>query len=262
MNRQIIYKAFSFAAAITLGVTVASAQDFEIDPMFSYNDKLEHMGPEFLKPEYQKSIVIHREARFCDEVISGLELGTTMGMNLVSPLSPSSTSTAFGSDFRVPLVGGSYRPFRNGFRIAGDIAVGKTSTRLSGNDQFIMTGDKLSIVPYENTVAKKKSIVRNAYLSSSVLAGLSIGHFVEIYGGIEGDFNFSGTAVTKFKGKDLNGNKKVKMNDVRMNNWTYAYKAGFFIDDIGFYFKYSPCNAVQTGMGPQWERCSFGIVLR
>lgn len=260
MKRHFINRTIAFAAAMTLAAVAASAQNNDdIDPMFSYNDRLENLGPEFLKPEMKKSIVVHRDSKFCDEGISGFEIGTTMGMNVVPPMG---VATAFGSDFRIPLVSGSYRPFRNGFRIAGDVAVGKSATRLYGGDQFLMVGDKLSVVPFQTGVTKKKSIVRNGVLSSSLLAGLSIGHYVELYGGVEGDFNFSGTAINKYKGKDANGNKKVKMNDVKTNTFTFAYKAGFFIDDIGFYFKYSPCKALENGMGPQWERCAFGIVIR
>jgi hypothetical protein len=73
------------------------------------------------------------------------------------------------------------------------------------------------------------------------------------------NLNYHSSILTKY---ELNGVEvKNKAKDVHVNPVTVDFLAVLKTPCLSYYFKYSPCNALDTSFGPKFQTLSFGIYL-
>jgi hypothetical protein len=73
------------------------------------------------------------------------------------------------------------------------------------------------------------------------------------------NFNYHSSILTKY---ELNGEEvKDRAKDVHVNPVTVDFMAVLKTPCLSYYFKYSPCNALDTSFGPKFQTLSFGIYL-
>ncbi|MCH3995514.1 MAG: hypothetical protein LKE54_10840 [Prevotella sp.] len=73
------------------------------------------------------------------------------------------------------------------------------------------------------------------------------------------NLNYHSSILTKY---ELNGAViKDKAKDVHTNPVTVDFLAILKTPCLSYYFKYSPCNVIDTSYGPKFQTLSFGIYL-
>jgi len=181
--------------------------------------------------------------------------GFTCGMNesdgiVISP--------RFLSDITLNLESVSFYPCYKGFAITAGLDLGYRSVRMAGDNCFAKVGDNVVLASYDPAATRKMSALRYFTIETPVMLSLNARGF-RIMAGIEGSYNFAGRIRTKYR---LDGSKqKTREKDLQLNKLTYSYLGIVKYDWLGVYFRYTPCNVLAKGSGPDLQTYSVGIVL-
>lgn len=86
---------------------------------------------------------------------------------------------------------------------------------------------------------------------------------ISIMAGPVVNFNTHGSIKTRYtigSGKEKEGFKETSSN-IHQKPVTVDFKAQVSIKPVSFYFKYSPCNTLDTDYGPEFKSFSTGACI-
>ncbi len=128
--------------------------------------------------------------------------------------------------------------------------------RMKNENRFLKEDNKLTIAPYPTGADIEFSRVK---IFSMTLEFLMTHRFNKIYiaAGPVVNFNTHGSIKTRYK-LDGKGQKETS-SCIKQNAVTLDYKAEVGIGRLGFYFKYSPSNVLDTNYGPKFRSKSVGM---
>ena len=212
----------------------------------------------------EKRSIYRPQSRFSFNLISDLEFG----MGLVSAHSQApDMDVEFGNAgwefFLNNIFNWEYRPFNRTFVSLG-FGVDWRNYRMKGENRFLKEDNKLTIAPYPDGADIDFSRVKVFSITLELMLRQNLNKNISIAAGPIVNFNTHASIKTRYtigSGKAKEGFKETSSN-IHQKPVTVDFKAEFCIDPIGFYFKYSPTNTLDTDFGPEFKSMSAGLVLR
>jgi len=191
------------------------------------------------------------------EVPDYVEIGFYDGMNEGDGVS---INPRFLSELTFRMVSASFYPFRKGLSLSAGLDLGYKSVRISGDNKFTKDGDNVILTPFDSRYTRQMSAIRYNYVGVPVLLSYDAKSVFRIFAGAGIDYNFNGRIRDKYR---LDGQKiKDKTSNVQLERLTWYYTAGMAFEGFGVYCKYSPCNVLAGGTGPEFQTWSVGLYIR
>lgn len=218
----------------------------------------------FKNARKEKRSIYRAQSRFLLNLLSDLEFG----MGLVSAHSQApGMDVEFGNAgwefFMNNIFNWEYRPFNRTFVSLG-FGVDWRNYRMKGENRFLKEDNKLTIAPYPDGANIDFSRVKVFSITLDLMLRQYLNKNISIAAGPIVNFNTHASIKTRYtigSGKAKEGFKETSSN-IHQKPVTVDFKAEFSIDPIGFYFKYSPTNTLDTDFGPEFKSMSAGLVLR
>ena len=243
---------FVYKSSVGIGSS-SNISVVENRPDFLHQDLFNVLSPRSQRSKEQAREWNRSKFRFGDA--DYLMLGFTCGNKEAEGIS---VSPRIFSDIDVNLASMSYYPEYKGFAFNFGLDFGYRSVRIAGDNAFAKAGDDVVLVPFAPDATRKTSAVRYFNFACPFMLSYQIGDF-RIMAGVEGEFNFAGHIRTKYR---LDGEKyKTRTKDIPLNKLTYSYLTILQFDGVGVYFRYTPCNVLDSKHGPEFQTYSVGIVL-
>ena len=194
---------------------------------------------------------------------SDITCNPTFGMGLVSAtaqgegvdLSFSNGSFEFILD---ELIGVDYHMTRRQhFDI--DFGLNWRNYRMTGDKRFVKENNGVVIGEYPDGANIKFSRIKIFSLTLSLMYKYEFGKDYAFGVGPVVCFNTGGNIKTRWS---VDGQPdKDRQYNIRQNPVTVDFKAMIYADMFSFYFKYSPCNVMMNGHGPEFRSMSAGIMF-
>lgn len=217
----------------------------------------------FIKQEKQREKQYRQYADFQFGVINNLQFG----LGLVSAHSQAPGMDAnFGNAgmefFLNNLFSWEYRPFNKTHLYLG-FGVDWRNYKMKGENRFVKENNKLAIAPYPNGAEINYSRIRVFSLTLDLMLRQDFNRKISIEAGPIVNFNTSASIKTRYTigtGKEKEGFRE-RNNNIHQRPVTVDFKAQLNISPIGFYFKYSPANVLDTNYGPEFKSMSAGLAI-
>ena len=156
------------------------------------------------------------------------------------------------------LVGLEYQTTRNS-HIGLTFGLNWRNYRMIGSSRFMKDGDNILITDYPTGADIDYSRIRTFDLTLSFMYGYKFNKYISMKVGPVVNFNTSGNIKTRYC---LNGESfKEKQKDINIAPVTVDLKAELNFRFVGLYFKYSPCNVLNTDFGPKFKSMSAGLLF-
>jgi hypothetical protein len=131
--------------------------------------------------------------------------------------------------------------------------------KMIGNSRWMKDGDKTFITGYPDGADIDYSRLRTLSLTLSFMYGYNFNRYVNMKIGPVVSFNTRGRIKTRFA---LEGELvKEKLKDINITPVTVDFKAELNFRFVGLYFKYSPCNVLNSDFGPGFKPMSAGLLF-
>jgi hypothetical protein len=132
--------------------------------------------------------------------------------------------------------------------------------RMTGHNQFLLNDDgTINVAPYPTGANPKFSRIHTFSLVVPVQIHFGLGRSWYLSFGPELYFNTYASLKTRYS---LNGeSQKIEANRLHRNKVTYGLMCDITYSRLGVYFKYSPCNVMQTEFGPKFKSITAGVRL-
>ena len=132
--------------------------------------------------------------------------------------------------------------------------------RMNGNQYFSKAANGVtSLQAVPDGANLKFSRIKVTSITVPLLYRHSLSRRFRLSVGPVVNFNYHSSILTKY---ELNGEEvKDRAKDVHVNPVTVDFMAVLKTPCLSYYFKYSPCNALDTSFGPKFQTLSFGIYL-
>ena len=184
------------------------------------------------------------------------------GMGLVT-----ATNQADGMDVKMAncgwefifnnLFGGAYHITKQ-TSLKANFGLDWRNYRMKNENRFLKENNKLTIAPYPDGADVEFSRVKIFSMTLEFLMTQQINKKIFIAAGPVVNFNTHGSIKTRYT---LDGKgKKETSSCIKQNAVTLDYKAEVGFANLGFYFKYSPSNVLDTNYGPKFKSMSAGII--
>lgn len=156
------------------------------------------------------------------------------------------------------IVGLSYKTTRNS-NIGVTFGLNWRNYRMIGNNRFMKDGDRILITGYPEGADIDYSRIRTFDITLSFMYGYRFNRYVSMRVGPVVNFNTNGHIKTRYS---LGGESfKEKQKNINIAPVTVDLKAELNFRFIGLYFKYSPCNVLNTDFGPEFKSMSVGLLF-
>ena len=156
-----------------------------------------------------------------------------------------------------------FQPTRNTHFTLG-FGVDWRNYRMKGDRRFLKDGDNLLIAPYPDDADINFSRIKVFSMTLELMLKQRIYKGIYLHVGPVINFNTHASIKTRYSvgsGKDKERFKETS-SDICQNPITVDFKGQLNFKNIGFYFKYSPTNTLDTDWGPEFKSISTGIVIR
>lgn len=132
--------------------------------------------------------------------------------------------------------------------------------RMTGHNQFHLNDDgTITLAPYPAGANPKFSRIHTFSLVVPLQFHFALGGYWYFSCGPELYFNTYASLKTRYS---LNGeNQKFEANRLHRNKVTYGLMCDITYNRLGIYFKYSPCNVLQSDFGPKFKSMTAGLRL-
>ena len=132
--------------------------------------------------------------------------------------------------------------------------------RMTGHNQFLLNDDgTINVAPYPTGANPKFSRIHTFSLVVPLQIHFGLGRSWYLSFGPELYFNTYASLKTRYS---LNGeSQKIEANRLHRNKVTYGLMCDITYSRLGVYFKYSPCNVMQTEFGPKFKSITAGVRL-
>lgn len=130
--------------------------------------------------------------------------------------------------------------------------------RMTGHNQFLLNDDgRINVAPYPDGANPKFSRIHTFSLVVPLQLHFALGGYWYFSCGPELYFNTYASLKTRYS---LNGEKqKFEANRLHRNKVTYGLMCDITYNRFGLYFKYSPCNVLQSDFGPKFKSMTAGL---
>lgn len=156
-----------------------------------------------------------------------------------------------------------FQPTRNTHFTLG-FGVDWRNYRMKGDRRFLKDGDNLLVAPYPDGADINFSRIKVFSMTLELMLKQRIYKGISLHVGPVVNFNTHASIKTRYSvgsGKDKERFKETS-SDICQNPVTVDFKGQLNFKNIGFYFKYSPTNTLDTDWGPEFKSISTGIVMR
>lgn len=156
-----------------------------------------------------------------------------------------------------------FQPTRNTHFTLG-FGVDWRNYRMKGDRRFLKDGDNLLVAPYPDGADINFSRIKVFSMTLELMLKQRIYKGIYLHVGPVINFNTHASIKTRYSvgsGKDKERFKETS-SDICQNPVTVDFKGQLNFKNIGFYFKYSPTNTLDTDWGPEFKSISTGIVMR
>nr|WP_298672820.1 hypothetical protein [uncultured Prevotella sp.] len=192
------------------------------------------------------------------EITSDLAIGWTSALG-----APSNMNTRVFSSWEIWYIIAQYNwhPWESSKdQLAIGFGIDWRNYRMNGNQYFSKAANgvtRLQAVP--DGANLKFSRIKVTSITVPLLYRHSLSRRFRLSVGPVVNFNYHSSILTKY---ELNGEEvKDRAKDVHVNPVTVDFMAVLKTPCLSYYFKYSPCNALDTSFGPKFQTLSFGIYL-
>ena len=183
----------------------------------------------------------------------GLLSATEQGAGVDLPFGNASFEYALDN-----IVGLEYRTTRNS-HIGLTFGLNWRNFRMIGSNRFMKDGDNILITGYPDGADIDYSRIRTFDLTLSFMYGYKFNKYISMRIGPVVNFNTGGNIKTRYS---LNGESfKEKQKEINIAPVTVDLKAELNFRFVGLYFKYSPCNVLNTDFGPEFKSMSAGLLF-
>ena len=154
------------------------------------------------------------------------------------------------------IVGLEYMTTRNSY-VGLTFGLDWRNYKMIGNNRWVKDGDKTFITNYPDGTDVNYSRLRTLSLTLSFMYGYKFNRYVSMQVGPVVSFNTKGKIKTCYT---LNGESfKDKQKEINIAPVTVDFRAELNFRFVGLYFKYSPCNVLNTDFGPAFKPMSAGL---
>ena len=217
----------------------------------------------FVKQEKQREKQYRPYADFEFNLLSNLEFG--MGLAAARSQAPGMDAdfdNAGMEFFLNNLFSWEYRPFNKTHLYLG-FGIDWKNYKMKGENRFVKENDKVIIAPYPEGAEINYSRIRVFSLTLDLMLRQNFNRNISIEAGPIVNFNTSASTKTRYTICTGNGKEGVRERNNRIHQRpvTVDFKAQLNISPIGFYFKYSPMNVLDTNYGPEFKSMSAGLAI-
>ena len=125
------------------------------------------------------------------------------------------------------------------------------------DQRWVKDGDNTFVTSFPDGADITYSRLRTLSLTLSFMYGYNFNRYVNMKIGPVVSFNTRGRIKTRFA---LEGELvKEKLKDINITPVTVDFKAELNFRFVGLYFKYSPCNVLNSDFGPEFKPMSAGL---
>ena len=154
------------------------------------------------------------------------------------------------------IVGLEYMTTRNS-HIGLTFGLNWRNYKMIGNNRWIKDGDRTFIANYPDGTDVDYSRLRTLSLTLSFMYGYNFNRYINMKVGPVVSFNTRGNIKTLYS---LNGESfKEKQKNINIAPVTVDFRAELNFRFVGLYFKYSPCNVINSNFGPAFKPMSAGL---
>ena len=154
------------------------------------------------------------------------------------------------------IVGLEYMTTRNS-HIGLTFGLDWRNYKMIGNNRWIKDGDRTLIANYPDGTDVDYSRLRTLSLTLSFMYGYNFNRYINMKVGPVVSFNTRGNIKTLYS---LNGESfKEKQKNINIAPVTVDFRAELNFRFVGLYFKYSPCNVINSNFGPAFKPMSAGL---
>ena len=154
------------------------------------------------------------------------------------------------------IVGFEYNPTRKS-NVGVTFGLDWRNYKMIGNGRWMKEGNNVLVTGYPKGADIGNSRLRTLSLTLSFMYGYKFNKKVNMKIGPTVSFNTRGNIRTCYT---LNSEPiKEKQKDVNITPVTVDFRAELKFSFVGLYFKYSPCNVLNTGFGPAFKPMSTGL---
>lgn len=157
------------------------------------------------------------------------------------------------------LVAVTYTPWVSGPTFSLGMGLTAKKYRMNGETRFMKDGTHLGLGSYPTGMESCYSQLTVGTLDFPLLVRQTIYKQLAMRCGVILDLNTSAQTQTKYKHDGIEYIEKGK--NLRQNKVTYSLMGSILLHGCGFYVKYSPCNVMKSGYGPQFKPLSAGLVV-
>ena len=156
------------------------------------------------------------------------------------------------------IVGFEYKTTRNSY-VGVTFGLDWRNYKMIDNNRFVKDGDNLLVTAYPEGADIDYSRLRTLSLTLSFMYGYNFNRYVNMKLGPVVSFNTRGNIKTCYnlKGETF----KEKQKDINIAPVTVDFRAELNFRFVGLYFKYSPCNVLNTDFGPEFKPMSAGLLF-
>lgn len=131
--------------------------------------------------------------------------------------------------------------------------------KMIGNNRWMKNGDNTFIAGYPEGADIDYSRLRTLSLTLSFMYGYDFNRYVNMKVGPVVSFNTRSNIKTCYT---LNGESfKEKDKEINITPVTVDFRAELNFRFVGLYFKYSPCNVLNSDFGPGFKPMSAGLLF-
>jgi hypothetical protein len=156
------------------------------------------------------------------------------------------------------IVGFEYRATRKS-HVGVTFGLDWRNYKMIGNSRWMKDGDKTFITGYPDGADIDYSRLRTLSLTLSFMYGYKFNRHINMQLGPVVSFNTRGNIKTCYS---LNGESfKEKEKNINIVPVTVDFRAELNFRFVGLYFKYSPCNVLNSDFGPGFKPMSAGLLF-
>lgn len=206
----------------------------------------------------------NRRCYFCDGHWEGFGFGVCNAVNTATGGFNGSrgVKTTMGGSYELfwNILSFEYSPWRNGFLFVSGIGIDWRNYRMTGHNRFVKNDANLQIEEYPEGADIKFSRIK--------VFSVTVPFLVELQSTKRGHCFFSTGAIVNFntygsvKNRYWLDGKKIKetFKNIHQTPLTVDFTAMAGFCGWGAYFKYSPCNVLDTEYGPEFKPLSVGLI--
>ena len=192
------------------------------------------------------------------EITSDLAIGWTSALG-----APANMNTRVFSSWEIWYLIAQYnwRPWKNSKdQLAIGFGIDWRNYRMNCNQYFSKASNGvMSLQAVPDGAELKFSRIKVTSITVPLLYRHSLSRKFKLSVGPVVNFNYHSSILTKY---EQNGDEvKDKAKDIHVNPVTVDFMAVLKTPCLSYYFKYSPCNILDTSFGPKFQTLSFGIYL-